>query len=64
MPGEGNYLIFDECLIMNPGSYELFLIPVYINEYIPCGSTFSFESMAVRSGDNLDSVNQRLSELR
>lgn len=49
---------------MNPGLYEPFLIPVYINEYIPCGSTFSIESMAIRSGDNLDLVDQRLSELR
>lgn len=49
---------------MNPGLYEPFLIPVYINEYIPHGSVFSTESMAIRSGDDLGSVNQRLSELR
>lgn len=49
---------------MNLGLYGPFLIPVYINEYITYGSTLSTESMAIRSRDNLDSVNQRLSELR
>lgn len=49
---------------MNPGLYEPFLIPVYINEYIPYGSTFSVESMAIRVWDNLGCVNQRLSKLR
>lgn len=49
---------------MNPGLYAQFLIPGYANKYVPYSYTFCIEFMAIRLGENLDWVYQRVSEER